>query len=473
MPYGQKAIPVSWEWEEWVHFSLFLRNVLQTIIQYKIRPDVKMEEAETGCVLFSLVDQKVFTLSPKFAPLGEFLQSAWRTESDVLETSHPTDAYYVLLKLQQANMLDARAMCDEQVLFAMSPAPPEAAFKTRTTPGKTYRLDRFAYLRRDGDGLLLESPLTPCRVAVHDADLAIVIHKLCAGFAMDGASAPAALFVRVLLSLGIIGKTDVIEENDNPLAFWEFHDLLFYARTLHGRSMYQIGGTYRFYCPPPSLLRPPVSADVVDLPEPTPALREQLARPFAAVLDERASRREITETPLTIAEVGAFLFAAARIKTLRCDPAHDKDEVSLRPSPSGGARHALEIYPFIRRCEDIPPGAYHYDPQAHRLERIAASGKGFEYLLKENPYAQIGAAIPQITLYISARIGRVAWKYEAIAYKIIHQDLGCLYQTFYLTGTVLGLFPCALGSVDTALLGETLKIDWRAEPFIGAFTLGK
>lgn len=448
---------------------------MKTIIRYKIRPDVKMEEAETGCVLVSLVDQKVFTLSPKFDPLGKFLQSDWRTESEVLETSHPADAYYVLLKLQQANMLDARVLCDEQVLFAMSPAPPEAAFETRAPAGKTYRLDRFAYLRRAADALLLESPLTPCRVAVYDADLVTVIHQLCAGFAVDGASAPAALFVRVLLALGIIGKTDVIEENDDPLAFWEFHDLLFYARTLHGRSMYQIGGTYRFYGQRPSLplLRPPVSAEVVDLPEPTPALREKLARPFAAVLDERASRREISETPLTIAEVGAFLFAAARIKTLRCDPAHDKDEVSLRPAPSGGARHALEIYPFIRRCEDIPPGAYRYNPQSHCLERIAASGKGFEYLLKENPYALIGAAIPQITLYISARIGRMAWKYEAIAYKIIHQDLGCLYQTFYLTGTALGLFPCALGSVDTALLGETLKIDWRAEPFIGAFTLGK
>lgn len=449
-------------------------NAMKIIIRYKIRPDVKMEAAETGGALVSRVEQKVFTFGRKFDPLCKFLQSDWRTESDVLETSHPTDAYYALIKLQQAGMLDARVMENDSVQFSVSPAPPEAAFKTCLTSGKTYRLNRFAYLRRDGDGLLLESPLTPCRVSVHDADLAVVIQKLCAGCAVDGASEPETLFARVLLALKIIEDADALEENDDPLALWEFHDLLFHARTLQGRSMYQIGGTYRFQGrrSPLPLLRPPVSNEVERLPEPTPTLREKLARSFATVLDERASQRSISDTPLNVEELGAFLFASARMKQSYQDPMQPY-EASRRPSPSGGAIHSLEIYPLIRDCAGIAPGAYRYRPQSHGLERLAADEKKLAQLLRENPYAMIGAALPQITFYISTRIGRVAWKYEAIAYKLINQDLGCLYQTLYLTGTALGLAPCALGSVNTALLGETLRIDWREEPFIGAFTLGK
>ncbi len=447
---------------------------METMIRYRIRADVKIEETGTRYLLSSSANQNVLAFNHAFAVIGQYLQSGWREEGELLDAHPPSDAYYVLLKLQQAHMLEACVTCDDRVMFAMSPAPGDAAFKTPLASGKAYRLNRFAYLRRDGDGLLLESPLTPCRVSVYDADLAVVIQKLCAGCAVDGASEPETLFARVLLALKIIEEADALEENDDPLALWEFHDLLFHARTLQGRSMYQIGGTYRFQGrrPPLPLLRPPVSNEVERLPEPTPALREKLARPFAAVLDERASQRSISDTPLNVEELGAFLFASARMKQCYQDPMQPY-EASRRPSPSGGAIHSLEIYPLIRDCAGIAPGAYRYDPQSHGLERLAADEKKLAQLLRENPYAMIGAAIPQITFYISTRIGRVAWKYEAIAYKLINQDLGCLYQTLYLTGTALGLAPCALGSVNTALLGETLRIDWREEPFIGAFTLGK
>jgi len=202
------------------------------------------------------------------------------------------------------------------------------------------------------------------------------------------------------------------------------------------------------------------------------ALRAKLARPFADVLNERASRRDIAETPLTFEELGAFLSASAKIKSIRADSEHN-DEVSLRPSPAGGARHALEIYLLIRHCEGLSSGAYHYDPQAHRLERATLAPKMLTRLMEDHPYRMLGTRIPQLTMYLSARIGRGAWKYEAIAYKLIHQDLGCLYQTFYLTATALDLAPCALGSIDTALLGEAFGIDWRVEPFVGGFTLGK
>src|SRR5690606_8162808 len=42
-------------------------------------------------------------------------------------------------------------------------------------------------------------------------------------------------------------------------------------------------------------------------------------------------------------------------------------ELSVRPSPAGGALHELETYVAVHRCQGLAPGLYHYDPLHHRL----------------------------------------------------------------------------------------------------------
>src|SRR5690349_18755387 len=48
----------------------------------------------------------------------------------------------------------------------------------RPAPPVAPRLSRFAVLRRDGDELVLESPLARAAVTVHDTDVVAVIHHL-------------------------------------------------------------------------------------------------------------------------------------------------------------------------------------------------------------------------------------------------------------------------------------------------------
>ena len=57
-------------------------------------------------------------------------------------------------------------------------------------------------------------------------------------------------------------------------------------------------------------------------------------------------------------------------------PRGAKGRLALKTSPSGGARHSLEAYVWVRRVEQVPPGLYHYragDHVAHEAGRSPAS----------------------------------------------------------------------------------------------------
>jgi len=74
-------------------------------------------------------------------------------------------------------------------------------------------------------------------------------------------------------------------------------------------------------------------------------------------------------------------------------------------------------------------------------------------------------------LVITSRFLRESWKYEKIAYRLVLQDLGCLYQTLSLASTALGLASCIIGAVDARRLCEILKLEPLVEPAIGEMTL--
>lgn len=451
-----------------------MKNTMQTTIQYRLRAHVDIYETDPGCVLVSVADGKALSLGPDALAIVNRLKTDWLTKDAAAEGADDLSrVYFAFILMGKGGMLDARLVKNDVTLFSMSPSPEDSAFKGKIEPGNTYYLNRYAFLRRYEDNLLLESPLTPCRIAVYSENLLGLLHQLCTGLRLDITGEAAGLFLSVLLALGMAGHAEK-QDADDPMDFWQFHDLLFYSRTLNGRHVYPLGGTYRFKGKRPSLspVREPVSEDIIELPEPSGAMAERLRLPFSDILARRRSEREFSDAPLSVEEFGVFLHAAAKIREIMTVPEYD-DKVTMRPSPGGGARHPLEIYPLIRRCAGIAPGAYRYDPLNHCLEKVAADPTGLEEMFEENPHEFIGKETPQVTLNISARIGRTAWKYASIAYKIINQDLGCLYQTFYLVATALGLSPCALGSVDTERLGKILGIDWREEPFVGSFTLGK
>jgi SagB-type dehydrogenase family enzyme len=332
--------------------------------------------------------------------------------------------------------------------FALSPQPPAS-----TQP---LRLSRFAHVRRDGGALVLESPRAHARVVLGGAAALGLLAALAEPTSTQAVveplarrdAPPARALVRLLARAGFLlevapdGATE--EERHPALALWEFHDLLFHAssrRALHGRRH---GGTWRLAVPPLPAVSP-TAGPTLELPRPDLARLTREDAPLAQVMEHRRSLREPGEPPLTLAQLAELLYRCARVREVRPG---ERDEVSSRPYPSGGARYPLEVYASVRQCEGLAPGLYRYEPLGHRLERRSGMTPAVESLLAE---ARVGSRPPQVLLTLAARFARTSSKYESIAYTLILKEAGVLLHAFSLAATAMGLAACPVGwgSPDT------------------------
>jgi len=349
--------------------------------------------------------------------------------------------------------------------------------------GDALVLSRFAYLRRRGAEMVLESPRAGALFRFCDPKIAAGIAMLSTPQPVKRLSRqegfPGVEFFALLLDCEILLKVDTAGESglrladgDRSLALWDFHDLLFHARSGEGRHANPLGGTYPHVgvIPPLPAARPSWPGKKIDL---SPFSTRRLS-PVAKLLRERHSTRSFDDRrPITLAELAEFLDGTARVLSIS-DTKLDLDEGghTVRPYPSAGAAHELELYLTVNLCEGLERGFYHYDAGAHALCLIGVPENALEALLTRAGYA-MGAPAPQILITIAARFGRISWKYSSIAYSLVLKDVGVLLQTLYLIATDLGLGGCAIGIANIDLFAKMTGIEFHVEGPVGQFAIGR
>jgi SagB-type dehydrogenase family enzyme len=349
-------------------------------------------------------------------------------------------------------------------------------------------LSRFAYLRRRAEDMVLESPRARALFRISDPTTAAALAAFAAPQQVKQlrrtGGFPEDALLALLLDCGILFKTGAKDgglrtaEGDRELVLWDFHDLLFHARSTEGRHANPLGGTYLYAetMDPLPAVRPSWPGAKIDLRR-VPHPPAQPARPFAQLLRERDSTREFdTAHPITLGELARFLEGAARILSTFTAPAEDGEPpltFAPRPYPSGGGSYELELYLAVGTCEGLAPGLYHYDAGEHALVAVDARPQDVMTMLRQAQYAMDAAALPQIAITITARFGRVAWKYSSLAYSLILKDVGVLLQTLYLMATDMGLGGCAIGSTNIDLFEKITGIAFHVEGPVGVFALGR
>jgi SagB-type dehydrogenase family enzyme len=209
-----------------------------------------------------------------------------------------------------------------------------------------------------------------------------------------------------------------------------------------------------------------MSEEIVKLARPDLAEFGRREAPFTEILDGRRSLRVARERPLTLDELGTFLYRSARPLSLRDQPA-----VNRRPYPNAGGRYELELYILSHTCEGLAAGLYHYDAYQHGLEKLAVRTGQLRLILEQAAGAMGGAEKPAVLVLSTARFQRVSWKYASIAYSLMLKNVGALYQTMYLTATAMGLHPCALGAGNSELFARVSGIPYEEEGTVGEFCL--
>jgi SagB-type dehydrogenase family enzyme len=152
-------------------------------------------------------------------------------------------------------------------------------------------------------------------------------------------------------------------------------------------------------------------------------------------------------------------------------PGRGAPPITLRSSPSPGARHALEAYVLARRVEGLPLGLYHYAADRHELERITTSAtrrQVLDYLPTQYWYGEAAALV-----LITAVFPRVWARYDyPRAYRAVLIEAGHFCQTFLLTATWLGLAPfCSMALADSRIERD-LGIDGITESVLYAAGVG-
>jgi len=191
-------------------------------------------------------------------------------------------------------------------------------------------------------------------------------------------------------------------------------------------------------------------------------------------IESRQSIREYDNQPIILQQLGEFLYRCARVKevyTLESDPINIGKRTK-RPYPTGGGLYELEIYPVINQCQGLDSGLYHYQPLSHTLHLITERNPGVEALIFDAWKATAQQNVPQVLLIVTARFGRLFWKYYQIGYGLILKHIGVLYQTFYLVATAMKLAPSAISAGNSEQFCKVAGLNEYEESSVGEFSLG-
>ncbi len=195
----------------------------------------------------------------------------------------------------------------------------------------------------------------------------------------------------------------------------------------------------------------------------------QRASEFPSVLLARRTWRRFSKQPVTLEQLGTLLGLTGGVQRWLDVPPLGR--LALKTSPSGGARHPIELYVLALRVAGLPRGIYHYAADRHRLERLrrgASAREAVRWLAGQHWFGGAAALV-----LMTAVMPRVQWKYQfARAYRVVLADAGHLCQTFYLVATWLGLAPFATMALADSRIERALGIDGVGEAILYAAGVG-
>jgi SagB-type dehydrogenase family enzyme len=194
---------------------------------------------------------------------------------------------------------------------------------------------------------------------------------------------------------------------------------------------------------------------------------------YARLLDIRRSERDYAEAPITQAQLGFILWSTQGIQCCR----GEGRVATLRPVPSGGARHPFECYIAVRDVTGLTSGLYRYAP----LEDMGEKRVTLEYMGAIEDYAgtitkmlagQAWAAKASVVLFYSCVPYRGEWRYVEASHRVMLIDLGHVGQNAMLSAAALGMGSCCFAAFGSARCDEVLGTDGDSEYTVYAISAG-
>ncbi|MBQ1459398.1 MAG: SagB/ThcOx family dehydrogenase [Oscillospiraceae bacterium] len=168
---------------------------------------------------------------------------------------------------------------------------------------------------------------------------------------------------------------------------------------------------------------------------------------------QRRSHRAYERRSISLLELSYLLWTTQGITGIR-----GKQYATLRPVPSGGARHPFETYLLVNHVEGLAGGIYHYLPAENALEPLGDL-ENWDDTVTALLHGQRWAAQSGVIFLWSLVPYRAEWRYGIYAHRTALIDVGHVGQNLYLATTELGLGTCAVAAFDGALCGKLLGLN--------------
>lgn len=180
----------------------------------------------------------------------------------------------------------------------------------------------------------------------------------------------------------------------------------------------------------------------MDLPKPSVDSNVSLE----AAIRMRRSVREYSTRSLSLEDVAQLLWSAQGVTS--------RD--GGRAAPSAGALYPLELYLVAGDVDSLAAGLYRYEPQGHRLQRIADGDlrKSLAGAALDQSWVRRAPAV----LVIAGVYERSAKKYGERARRYTRIETGHAAQNVYLQATALGLGTVIVGAFDDGVVQEVLGL---------------
>ena len=214
----------------------------------------------------------------------------------------------------------------------------------------------------------------------------------------------------------------------------------------------------------------PIKGERVELPFCESAV---IIKSYPALLDIRRSERAYSKASISQEQLSFLLWSAQGIQDFR----GADNCASLRPAPSGGARHPFELYFAAAAVDGLKPGLYRYAP----LEYVGQKKVAVEFLEDfENHAKRISAMMSDqkwagkaaVVLIFTCVPYRAEWRYNNAAHRVILIDLGHVGQNVMLSAAALGLGSCCIAAYNQKLCDEALGVNGIDEYTVYAIPVG-
>ena len=440
-------------------------------LDYRFNADVTSVERDGNRITLDIANWRPLGFTPRTAALADAVMAlagpgAPRDRLVAIASGAEAALDYYIERFARGRLL-AWTIADEEGELARVDAL-ASRWRPRPDPPPPgdLHLCRFAYLRRDGGGVVLDSGLARARVVLAPRGLAAFAELLATPRPATPGGLAKSLWRTGFLDLGHPDESEARR-------CWEFHDLLMHEASRNNRDAATIGGVYRFegqFASAPAI-KPTMDGERIALAPVDPARIRQRSKSLDAVQAKRQSIRRFAQEAISVNALAEFLWRVCR--TTGHQP-NEQQAIISRPYPAGGSINELEFYLAVRRCDGLAPALYHYDSHGHFLVRIAGSEAIANRIVDRSAVAMgLGPddQKPDLVIVIASRLPRLAWKYRGMAYRASLMNAGVVFNLMYLVAIDMGLAPCANGTGNSRQLEEAAGLDSFAETAIAEFAL--